>query len=154
MEKSENEKEVVDITPLFTFFLRIPGKKTLPVLFQSEFPSEKLNKYTNKPSQLKYLFEKYYEIDQMKLLLQILTDNLSTEWTEQLENELNKLLLPLDLISDDEIIMEIDELEEAKRSKEKYKIIDYPFDNYIIKVKLTDKDKFLGITEVKEIRAD
>ena len=32
---------------------------------------------------------------------------------------------------------------------ENYKIVDYPFGKYLIKVKLTLKDEFLGILQVK-----
>lgn len=32
---------------------------------------------------------------------------------------------------------------------EEYKFVEYPFDKYIIKVKLTPKNEFIGIVEIK-----
>nr|WP_319376801.1 hypothetical protein [uncultured Methanoregula sp.] len=39
-------------------------------------------------------------------------------------------------------------------SPKKHKIITYPFENFIVKVLVTEKGEFAGIQEIKEIKRD
>ncbi len=96
MESSHNNHDIV-IDRLIDFFYKLSGNRAMPNLFPNVFSEEVLEKYGNKSKQLSYLFTIYKQKEEIEDLSNILIGNLS--WTEDLEEKLNDIIEPLDLIS-------------------------------------------------------
>ena len=95
MKSSRNTEEFI-VDKLIDFFYSLSGNRSMPNLFPNVFDYEKLREYKNKSKQLTYLFKIFREKDAVDDLLNILVGNLT--WNDQLEENLNKLIKPLNLI--------------------------------------------------------